>query len=68
VGVLYGRILKEMGILSKGDVLVRTPADFVGQVVGESEKRTADILAAARGKVSLLLPLFAPARLHPLTR
>jgi hypothetical protein len=51
VGVLYGRILKEMGILSKGDVLVRTPADFVGTVVGESEKRTADILAAARGKV-----------------
>jgi hypothetical protein len=51
VAILYAKILKEMGWLSKGDVLIRTPADFIGSVVGESERRTADIIAAARGKV-----------------
>jgi hypothetical protein len=36
VAALYGRILKDMGWLSKGDLVLRTPADFTGTVVGES--------------------------------
>ena len=48
---LYGRILKEMGWLSKGDIVVRIPADFLGDVIGASERKTLEILAAARGKV-----------------
>jgi hypothetical protein len=52
--MLYGRILKEMGWLSKGDVVLRTPMDFIGSVLGASEQRTADILDAARGKVLVI--------------
>ena len=54
VGQLYGRILKEMGWLSKGDLICVTPADFKGTVVGESERRTIDILNSARGNVLLI--------------
>lgn len=54
VAALYGRILKDMGWLSKGDLVLRTPADFTGTVVGESEARTRDILTAARGKVLVI--------------
>jgi hypothetical protein len=60
VAGLYGRILKEMGWLSKGDIVVRIPADFMGDVVGASERKTLEILAAARGKVRPLRPAAAP--------
>lgn len=54
VAGLYGRILKDLGLLSKGDVMTRVPADFVGAVLGESEKKTAAILEAARGSVLVI--------------
>jgi hypothetical protein len=62
VAILYAKILKQMGWLSKGDVLIRTPADFIGSVVGESERRTADIIAAARGKVCVRACVSEPPR------
>ncbi len=51
---LYGRILRDLGLLSKGDVEVRIPADFVGSVLGESEKRTEAILEATKGCVLVI--------------
>jgi SpoVK/Ycf46/Vps4 family AAA+-type ATPase len=43
-----------MNWLSKGEVLERSPADMKGSVVGESERKTLDLLTAARGKVLLI--------------
>ncbi|PNH08303.1 NFX1-type zinc finger-containing protein 1 [Tetrabaena socialis] len=54
VAGIYGRILRDLGLLSKGDVEVRVPSDFVGSVLGESEKRTEAILEATRGCVLVI--------------
>ncbi|WIA14243.1 hypothetical protein OEZ85_002779 [Tetradesmus obliquus] len=54
VASMYGRILKDLGLLSKGDVLVKVPADFLGSVLGESEKKTMAILEEARGCVLVI--------------
>ena len=51
---IYGAILRDLGLLSKGDVIVKVPADFVGSVLGESEKQTAAILDAAVGSVLVI--------------
>ncbi|KAG1675260.1 hypothetical protein FOA52_016291 [Chlamydomonas sp. UWO 241] len=49
VALIYGSVLKDLGLLSKGDVVVKVPADFIGSVLGESEKKTAAILDGAIG-------------------
>eukprot|EP00775_Hariotina_reticulata_P004272 gene4272-4525_t len=54
VAGIYGGILRDLGLLSKGDVMVKVPADFIGQVLGESEKKTMAILEAARGSVLVI--------------
>ncbi|KAF8454733.1 P-loop containing nucleoside triphosphate hydrolase protein [Terfezia claveryi] len=54
VAKLYGQILKDLGALSNGEVLVKNPADFIGTVIGESEKNTKGILQAAMGKVLII--------------
>ncbi|KAK5988189.1 NFX1-type zinc finger-containing protein 1 [Cladobotryum mycophilum] len=54
VAKLYGRILVDLGLLSNGEVLVRTPADFIGSVLGQSEANTKGILAASVGKVLVI--------------
>ncbi|KAG9254027.1 P-loop containing nucleoside triphosphate hydrolase protein [Emericellopsis atlantica] len=51
---LYGEILATLGLLSKGEVVVRTPADFIGGALGQSEQQTKGILAAALGKVLVI--------------
>ncbi len=51
VGKLYGEILKSLGMLSKGDVVMKTPQDFVGSALGESEKKTKAILENTKGCV-----------------
>jgi hypothetical protein len=43
-----------MGLLSKGDVLLKNPSDFVGGALGSSERRTRDILQAAQGGVLVI--------------
>lgn len=43
-----------MGLLSKGDVVVKNPSDFIGSVLGESEKKTAAILEATVGCVLVI--------------
>eukprot|EP01134_Creolimax_fragrantissima_P007209 CFRG7209T1 len=51
---LYGQVLKHLGFLSIGDVVSTTSADFMGSVVGESQKKTTTIIEGARGKVLLI--------------
>ncbi|KAL1871647.1 hypothetical protein Daus18300_004647 [Diaporthe australafricana] len=54
VAKLYGSILVDLGLLSKGEVVVKNPSDFVGSALGESEKQTKGILAACLGKVLVI--------------
>ncbi|KAK3320409.1 P-loop containing nucleoside triphosphate hydrolase protein [Cercophora scortea] len=54
VAKLYGEVLVALGLLSKGEVIVRNPSDFTGSVLGESEKLTKGILASAAGKVLVI--------------
>lgn len=56
---LYGRLLKELGFLSKGDVVCKTASDFVGSVVGDSQKTTNQILENAKGKVLIIDEAYA---------
>jgi SpoVK/Ycf46/Vps4 family AAA+-type ATPase len=54
VGKLYGQILADLGMISNGEVVVKNPSDFVGGVLGESEKNTKAILASTIGKVLII--------------
>ncbi|KAF5247275.1 hypothetical protein FANTH_6532 [Fusarium anthophilum] len=54
VAKLYGAILKDLGLLSNGEVITKNPADFVGAALGQSEAQTKGILAATVGKVLLI--------------
>lgn len=56
---LYGRLLKQLGFLSNGDVVSKTASDFVGQVVGESQTKTSQILSSAQGKVLIIDEAYA---------
>ncbi|KAL2270703.1 hypothetical protein VTJ83DRAFT_74 [Remersonia thermophila] len=54
VGVHYGRLLADLGLLSNGDVVIKSPCDFIGKAVGESEAKTKAILATTVGKVLII--------------
>ncbi|KAH7178771.1 P-loop containing nucleoside triphosphate hydrolase protein [Fusarium sp. MPI-SDFR-AT-0072] len=54
VAKLYGEILKDLGLLSNGEVVTKNPADFVGAALGQSEAQTKGILTATVGKVLLI--------------
>ncbi|KAI0893531.1 P-loop containing nucleoside triphosphate hydrolase protein [Annulohypoxylon nitens] len=54
VAKLYGQILADLGYLSKGDVVLKNPADFIGDCVGKSEANTKNILEATVGKVLVI--------------
>ncbi|KAK3983876.1 cbxX protein [Cladorrhinum sp. PSN332] len=54
VAKLYGRILADIGLLSRGDVILKTPADFIGECLGKSEAKTRKILEATVGKVLVI--------------
>ncbi|GBG64793.1 hypothetical protein CBR_g46749 [Chara braunii] len=47
-------ILRDLGFLSNGEVVVKKPSDFIGSVMGESEKTTRGILNACVGKVLVI--------------
>jgi len=59
VAKLYGHILKESGFLTSGEVVLKTPADFLGSVLGESEMKTKQILESCRGKVLIIDEAYA---------
>ncbi|KAJ7707709.1 P-loop containing nucleoside triphosphate hydrolase protein [Mycena rosella] len=54
VARLYGQILADLGLLSKGEVVLKNPADFLGAYIGHSEKNTKAILATTVGKVLVI--------------
>ena len=54
VAKLYGQILAEIGMLTTSECVVKTPSDFIGSVIGESEKNTKAILENTKGKVLVL--------------
>ncbi|MCJ1427130.1 hypothetical protein MMC29_005033 [Sticta canariensis] len=54
VAKLYGQILADLGLLSNGEVVLKNPADFVGNVLGQSESNTKAILATTVGKVLII--------------
>ena len=51
---LYGKLLKELSLLSDGSVVVKTASDFVGSHVGESASKTNFILEDCAGKVLVI--------------
>lgn len=54
VAKYYGQILAELGLLSNGEVIVKNCQDFYGMYVGESEKKTREILDSAKGRVLII--------------
>ena len=54
VATIYGRVLKSLGLLTKGTVELRTASDFVGEVVGQSASKTKSILEICKGKVLVI--------------
>ena len=54
VAKIYGGILKAMGLLTKGDVIVKIPQDFIGEALGQSEAKTKAILDNAKGCVLVI--------------
>ncbi|KAL7619886.1 hypothetical protein AAE478_010433 [Parahypoxylon ruwenzoriense] len=54
VAKLYGSILADTGLLSKREVVVKNPSDFIGAAIGQSEENTKKILKAAAGKVLVI--------------
>lgn len=54
VAKLYGEILAALGILTNGEVVIKTPADFIGSALGQSEAQTKGILASTLGKVLVI--------------
>ncbi|KDO26203.1 hypothetical protein SPRG_08565 [Saprolegnia parasitica CBS 223.65] len=51
---LYGRILKELHLLSSGDVVLKTASDLIGHYSGETQTKTQACLEMARGKVLVI--------------
>ena len=51
---IYGKILKSLRLLSKGDVILKTTSDFIGSAVGESQNKTKAILEMAEGCVLVI--------------
>ncbi|KAH7098469.1 P-loop containing nucleoside triphosphate hydrolase protein, partial [Auriculariales sp. MPI-PUGE-AT-0066] len=54
VAKIYGQILADIGMLSKGEVVMKNPSDFKGQHIGASEAQTKDILKSTVGKVLVI--------------
>lgn len=54
VAAIYGAILKNLQLLSKGDVIERKASDFIGAVIGGTEEKTKGILSLAKGCVLII--------------
>ena len=54
VAKMYGALLKELGLLSKGDFISVTPADLTGDAEGGAASNTKAVLERAKGKVLLI--------------
>lgn len=56
---IFGRLLKHLGFLSNGEVVVKSSSDFVGSVIGESQKKSNSIIDGAKGKVLIIDEAYA---------
>jgi len=54
VAKLYAQILKDLGLLSNGQVIEKAVSNFIGRYVGESEANTLAILKSAVGNVLVI--------------
>jgi len=54
VARIYGQILRELGLLSIGDVVLATPADLIGSALGHSEEKTNALLDKSEGCVLVI--------------
>ncbi|KAF5022581.1 hypothetical protein F66182_5367 [Fusarium sp. NRRL 66182] len=54
VAKLYGRILADFGLLSKGDVIIKSPADLLDRYIGGSENNTQEALREAKGSILII--------------
>ena len=54
VAKYYGQILANIGLLSRGEIMAKNPADFIGEALGESEQKTKAILDGAKGYVLII--------------
>ncbi|KAE8452071.1 hypothetical protein EG329_002237 [Mollisiaceae sp. DMI_Dod_QoI] len=54
VAKLYAQLLAEIGILSKGDVIIKNPSDLIGRYIGDSENNTRAALRSAMGSVLVI--------------
>ncbi|UKZ79626.1 hypothetical protein TrVFT333_007386 [Trichoderma virens FT-333] len=54
VAKLYGQILADIGLVSSRKVIYKTPGDFIGQYIGESETKTSAILDSTKGKILII--------------
>ena len=54
VATLYGRLLKELSVLTSGELIEKKGSDCKGQYIGSSEQMTKAIFQSAAGKVLLI--------------
>ena len=59
ISTRYAGILKDLGLLSKGDPIFTTASEFVGPHVGQSEAATRKILQRAEGCVLVIDEAYA---------
>lgn len=62
VARLIGRIYKDVGLLSSGHMIEANRAVMVGQWIGESEKKTTELLGAAKGGVLFIDEIYSLAQ------
>jgi SpoVK/Ycf46/Vps4 family AAA+-type ATPase len=51
VAKIYGKLLKELKLLSIGEVVVVTPSDFTAGYIGQTATKVKSIIDSSRGKV-----------------
>lgn len=51
---LYGKILSELGLMSKGHVITKTPDDLIGKYIGHTEANTLAALEEAQGGILII--------------
>ncbi|KAI1418419.1 P-loop containing nucleoside triphosphate hydrolase protein [Hypoxylon sp. FL1857] len=54
VAKLYGQILADIGLLSNGEVVIKTPSELIEDALGQSERNTKTILDSTKGKVLII--------------
>ncbi|VUC31534.1 unnamed protein product [Clonostachys rosea] len=54
VAKIYGKILTDLGLLSKGEVIEKTPNDLIGPYIGHSERNTKEVLKRAMGNLLII--------------